>query len=41
MAMAVAALAADGETEIEEAECIAVSFPEFPSLLEHGRKAER
>ena len=41
MAMAVAALAADGETEIEEAECIAVSFPKFPSLLEHGRKAER
>ena len=41
MAMAVAALAANGETEIEDAGCIAVSFPEFPSLLEHGRKAER
>jgi 3-phosphoshikimate 1-carboxyvinyltransferase len=41
MALAVAGLAALGETEIEEAGCIAVSFPEFPSLLDRGRKAER
>jgi 3-phosphoshikimate 1-carboxyvinyltransferase len=35
MAFAVAALAADGETEIEGArECVAVSFPEFFELLE-------
>jgi 3-phosphoshikimate 1-carboxyvinyltransferase len=41
MALAVAGLAAEGETEIEDAGCIAVSFPEFPSLLDLGRKAER
>jgi 3-phosphoshikimate 1-carboxyvinyltransferase len=41
MALAVAGLAAPGETEIEEAECIGISFPEFPSLLERGRKGER
>jgi 3-phosphoshikimate 1-carboxyvinyltransferase len=41
MALAIAGLAAEGETEIEDAGCIAVSFPEFPSLLERGRKAER
>jgi 3-phosphoshikimate 1-carboxyvinyltransferase len=41
MALAIAGLAAAGETEIEDAGCIAVSFPEFPSLLELGRKAER
>ncbi|HEX8503033.1 MAG TPA: 3-phosphoshikimate 1-carboxyvinyltransferase [Pyrinomonadaceae bacterium] len=35
MAFAVAALAAEGETEIEGAgECVAVSFPEFFALLE-------
>lgn len=35
MAFAVAALAAEGETEIEgAAECVAVSFPEFFPLLE-------
>jgi 3-phosphoshikimate 1-carboxyvinyltransferase len=35
MAFAVAALAAEGETEIEGAEeCVAVSFPEFFPLLE-------
>jgi 3-phosphoshikimate 1-carboxyvinyltransferase len=35
MAFAVAALAAEGETEIEGAEeCVAVSFPEFFTLLE-------
>ncbi|MCA1815733.1 MAG: 3-phosphoshikimate 1-carboxyvinyltransferase [Acidobacteria bacterium] len=34
MAFAVAALVAEGETEIEDAECVAVSFPEFFGLLE-------
>lgn len=34
MAFAVAALTAEGETEIEGAECVAVSFPEFFPLLE-------
>jgi 3-phosphoshikimate 1-carboxyvinyltransferase len=34
MAFAVAALVAEGETEIEGAECVAVSFPEFFELLE-------
>ncbi|HEX8354789.1 MAG TPA: hypothetical protein VF611_17920, partial [Pyrinomonadaceae bacterium] len=35
MAFAVAALAAEGETEIEGAEeCVAVSFPEFFAMLE-------
>jgi 3-phosphoshikimate 1-carboxyvinyltransferase len=34
MAFAVAALLAEGETEIEGAECAAVSFPEFFDLLE-------
>jgi len=41
MAMAVAGLAAEGETEIQDAECIGISFPEFPSLLDRGRKGER
>jgi len=41
MAFAVAGLGAAGETEIEDPACIAVSFPEFPSLLERGRKGER
>ena len=34
MAFTVAALVAEGETEIEGAECVAVSFPEFFHLLE-------
>jgi 3-phosphoshikimate 1-carboxyvinyltransferase len=34
MAFAVAALVAEGETEIEGAGCVAVSFPEFFELLE-------
>jgi 3-phosphoshikimate 1-carboxyvinyltransferase len=34
MAFAVAGLLAEGETEIENAECVAVSFPEFFELLE-------
>ena len=36
MALAVAALAADGPTEIEGAECATVSFPEFYDLLARG-----
>ena len=34
MAFAVAALVADGETEIKGAGCVAISFPEFFQLLE-------
>jgi 3-phosphoshikimate 1-carboxyvinyltransferase len=34
MAFSVAALMAEGETEIEGADCVAVSFPEFFRLLE-------
>jgi 3-phosphoshikimate 1-carboxyvinyltransferase len=34
MAFTVAALLAEGETEIEGAECVSVSFPEFFDLLE-------
>jgi len=34
MAFSVAALLAEGETEIEGAECVAISFPEFFTLLE-------
>ncbi len=37
MALAVAALAARGETEIEDAACASVSFPEFYDLLARGR----
>ncbi len=36
MALAVAALAAEGDTRLEEAECAAVSFPEFYDLLRRG-----
>jgi 3-phosphoshikimate 1-carboxyvinyltransferase len=36
MALAVAALAAQGPTEIEGADCATVSFPEFYDLLEQG-----
>jgi 3-phosphoshikimate 1-carboxyvinyltransferase len=39
MAFSVAALIAEGETEIENAECVGVSFPEFFSLL--NKLAER
>jgi 3-phosphoshikimate 1-carboxyvinyltransferase len=38
MALAVAALAAEGETEIEGGACVAVSFPDFPDLV---RRASR
>jgi len=34
MAFSVAAMIAEGETEIDGAECVAVSFPEFFTLLE-------
>lgn len=34
MTFAVAGLLADGETEIQDAECVSVSFPEFFDLLE-------
>ena len=34
MAFAVAALLAEGETEITDSGCVAVSFPEFFELLE-------
>jgi 3-phosphoshikimate 1-carboxyvinyltransferase len=36
MALSIAALAADGPTEIEGAECVAVSFPEFYDLVARG-----
>ena len=38
MALAVAALAAEGETEILGAECAAVSFPGFYDVLERGAR---
>jgi 3-phosphoshikimate 1-carboxyvinyltransferase len=34
MAFSIAALIADGETEIDGSECVAISFPEFYGLLE-------
>jgi 3-phosphoshikimate 1-carboxyvinyltransferase len=37
MALSVAALAAEGATEVEGAECVAVSFPGFYGLLEQAR----
>jgi 3-phosphoshikimate 1-carboxyvinyltransferase len=36
MALAVAALAAEGPTDIERGECVAVSFPEFYAILERA-----
>jgi 3-phosphoshikimate 1-carboxyvinyltransferase len=36
MALAVAAMAAEGETELEDAACASVSFPEFYDLLARG-----
>ena len=38
MALAVAALAAEGDTEIQGAECAAVSFPGFYAALERGAR---
>jgi 3-phosphoshikimate 1-carboxyvinyltransferase len=37
MALSVAALGAEGATEVEGAECVAVSFPGFYALLEKAR----
>jgi 3-phosphoshikimate 1-carboxyvinyltransferase len=37
MALSVAALGAEGATEVEGAECVAVSFPRFYTLLERAR----
>jgi 3-phosphoshikimate 1-carboxyvinyltransferase len=37
MALSVAALGAAGATEVEGAECVAVSFPGFYGLLEQAR----
>jgi 3-phosphoshikimate 1-carboxyvinyltransferase len=34
MSFAIAGLLADGETEIKDAECVNVSFPQFFELLE-------
>ncbi|MFI5184418.1 MAG: 3-phosphoshikimate 1-carboxyvinyltransferase [Vicinamibacteria bacterium] len=39
MALAIAALGAEGQTEIEEAECASVSFPEFFDFLARGAGA--
>jgi 3-phosphoshikimate 1-carboxyvinyltransferase len=39
MALSIAALGAQGETEIEEAECASVSFPEFYDFLARGAGA--
>jgi 3-phosphoshikimate 1-carboxyvinyltransferase len=36
MALAVAAMAAQGASEIEDAACVAVSFPEFFAVLARG-----
>ncbi len=41
MALAVAGLAAEGETAIEEAECASVSFPEFWDVLGRGAAGAR
>ena len=40
MALSVAALGAEGDTRLEEAECAAVSFPEFYALLRGGVEGE-
>ena len=40
MALAVAALGAEGETVIRDADCVGVSFPEFFATLERLRGAE-
>lgn len=41
MALAVAGLGAEGDTTIRDAECVAVSFPEFFATLERLRGAEK
>jgi 3-phosphoshikimate 1-carboxyvinyltransferase len=35
MALAVAGLMADGKTEIEDAECVEISYPDFFDHLEY------
>ncbi len=41
MALSVAALGAEGDTTIRDAECVAVSFPEFYSTLDKLRGSEK
>jgi len=41
MALSVAALGAEGETTVRDAECVAVSFPEFFATLERLRGFEK
>ena len=41
MALSVAALAAQGDSHLEDAECAAVSFPEFYAFLERGMAGAR
>jgi 3-phosphoshikimate 1-carboxyvinyltransferase len=41
MALSVAALAARGDSHVEEAECASVSFPEFYAFLERGVAGDR
>ena len=41
MALSVAALAARGDTHVDDAECAAVSFPEFYTFLERGIAGDR
>ena len=41
MALAVAALGAEGDTTIRDADCVGVSFPEFFATLERLRGAEK
>ena len=40
MALSVAALGAEGDTTIRDADCVGVSFPEFFATLEKFRDAE-
>jgi 5-enolpyruvylshikimate-3-phosphate synthase len=40
MALAVAALGAEGDTVIKDSECVAVSFPDFFKTLERLRGGE-
>ena len=40
MALAVAGLAAEGATEIEDSDCVAVSFPDFFQRLREGSKRD-
>ena len=41
MALSVAAMAAHGDSHVEEAECASVSFPEFYAFLERGAAGDR